>query len=148
MRKIRGVAKGFIMLKPTKNYTFQIANNKGADQTARMRRLVYASVVRKQQSQGFSRPDPYDVEAEASCPPSSYAPENACDSSNNHLLTWLKSIPPSPLKKRMLPFPSSKKRMLLIQVLSRSALVRFGPVPSCDQALEFDIRKTCSFLTV
>ena len=46
------------MLKPTqmrmkRYFTFQIANNKGADQTARMRRLVCAFVVRKQQSQGF-----------------------------------------------------------------------------------------------
>ena len=47
------------MLKPTKNGelidiwpSFQIANNKGADQTARMRRLVCAFVVRKQL--GFS----------------------------------------------------------------------------------------------
>ena len=30
-------------------------NNKGADQTVRMRRLVCAFVVRKQQSQGFSK---------------------------------------------------------------------------------------------
>ena len=75
------------MLKPTKNYTFQIANNKGADQTARMRRLVYASVVSKQQRQGFSHSDPYDVEAQASWPPPSYAPEIACDSSINHLLS-------------------------------------------------------------
>ena len=32
--------------------SFKIANNKGADQTARMCRLVCAFVVRKQQSQG------------------------------------------------------------------------------------------------
>ena len=41
----RGVARGFIMLKPMENYgyfTFQIANNKCADQTARMRRLICA----------------------------------------------------------------------------------------------------------
>ena len=41
------------------NYgTFQKANNKGADQTARMRRLVCACVVRKPPKTGFlaSRP--------------------------------------------------------------------------------------------
>ena len=52
------------MLKPTKKwrmdltyiyFTFQIVNNKGADQTVMMRRLVCAFVVRKQQSQVFSR---------------------------------------------------------------------------------------------
>ena len=94
----RGVAKGFIMLKPTKNYTFQIANNKGADQTARMRRLVYASFVRKQQSQGFSHPDPYDVEAEASWPPISYAPKM-------HVIarSWLEFNPlPRPTPKMLL----------------------------------------------
>ena len=49
----RGVARGFIMLKPTKiwrvkniDFSFQIANNKGADQTAQMRRLVCAFAVR------------------------------------------------------------------------------------------------------
>ena len=31
-------------------YTLQIANNKGADQTARMRRLICSFVVRMQQS--------------------------------------------------------------------------------------------------
>ena len=70
------------MLKPTKNgelryymyHTFQIANNKGADQTARMRRLVCAFVVRQQKSQGFLRRGPYDVEALASWPPPGYAP--------------------------------------------------------------------------
>ena len=38
--------------------TFQLANNKGADQTARMRRLVCACVVRKPPKSGFlaSRP--------------------------------------------------------------------------------------------
>ena len=56
----RSVASEFSMLKPTKvkrriksylaysSYiTFQIANNNGADQTARMRRLVCAFVVSK-----------------------------------------------------------------------------------------------------
>ena len=51
----KGVARDFIMLKPHKNeneeiITNQIMNNKGADQSARMCRLVYAFVVRKQQS--------------------------------------------------------------------------------------------------
>ena len=52
------------MLKPTKSngefrdiwpsyFTFQIVNNKGADQTARMRRLVCAFAVRKKQSRAF-----------------------------------------------------------------------------------------------
>ena len=52
------------MLKPTKifgelrdirpsYFTLNIANNKGADQTARTRRLVCAFVVCKQQSQDF-----------------------------------------------------------------------------------------------
>ena len=52
------------MLKPTKifgelrdirpsYFTLNKANNKGADQTARMRRLVCAFVVCKQQSQDF-----------------------------------------------------------------------------------------------
>ena len=74
------------MLKPTKKhfrelgnilpsyFTFQIANNKGADQTAWMHRLVCAFVVRKQQSQGGSCRGPYDVEAHASWPPPCYAP--------------------------------------------------------------------------
>ena len=54
------------MLKPTKNeelrdirpsnITSQIADNKSADQTAWMRRLVCAFVVRKQQSQGMLKP--------------------------------------------------------------------------------------------
>ena len=47
-------------------FTFQIANNKGTDQTARMRRLVGAIVVCKEQSQGFSHRGPSDVEAQAS----------------------------------------------------------------------------------
>ena len=52
------------MLKPTKLFgelrdilpcylTFQIANDKGADQTARMRRLICAFVVRNQEKSGF-----------------------------------------------------------------------------------------------
>ena len=49
-------------------------NNKGADQTARMHRLVCAFVVCKQQSQGVSHGGPYDVEAHASWPPPGYAP--------------------------------------------------------------------------
>ena len=74
----RAVARDFIMLKPTKNEneeisTLHIANTKGADQSARMRRLVCALIVRKQQSQGFSRRGQYDVEARASCPPPGYA---------------------------------------------------------------------------
>ena len=43
-------------------FTFQIANKKGADQTARMPRLVCTFVVCEEQSQGFSGRDPYDVE--------------------------------------------------------------------------------------
>ena len=55
------------MLKPTKKsyFTFQIKNNKRADQTSRMCRLVCTFVVCKQQSKGFSHTDPYDVEAKA-----------------------------------------------------------------------------------
>ena len=34
-------------------FTFQIANDKGADQTARMRRLICAFVVRNQEKSGF-----------------------------------------------------------------------------------------------
>ena len=49
--------------------TFQIANNKGADQTAHMRRLVCAFIVRKSQSQGVSRRGPYNVKVQASWPP-------------------------------------------------------------------------------
>ena len=49
-------------------FTFQIANNKGADQTARMRRLVCTFVVRK------SHRGPYDVEAQASWPLPGYEP--------------------------------------------------------------------------
>ena len=78
---ISGIARHLIMWKPPpKNgelrdirpsyFTFQIVNNKGADQTALMRRLVCAFVVGKQQSQGFS----YDVEAHASRPPPGYNP--------------------------------------------------------------------------
>ena len=53
-------------------------NNKGADQTAQVRRLLCAFVVRKLQSQGFSRRGPYDIEAKASWPPSKYAPASVC----------------------------------------------------------------------
>ena len=49
-----------------------MVNNKGADQTSGM--LVCAFAVRKQQSQSFSRRGPYDIEAQASWPPSGYAP--------------------------------------------------------------------------
>ena len=71
-------------LKPLKNgefrdiwpNNFQMENNKGVDQTARMRRLVCTLVVRKQQSQGFSLSDPYDVETQASWPPPGYAPDH------------------------------------------------------------------------
>ena len=53
------------MLKPTKifgelrdmltlcRFTFQIANDKGADQTARMRRLICTFVVPNQEKSGF-----------------------------------------------------------------------------------------------
>ena len=37
----------------SKNDTFQIANNKGPDQSERMRRLVCTFVVRKRQKAGF-----------------------------------------------------------------------------------------------
>ena len=67
----RGVAWGDIW---PSYFTFQIANNKGADQTDRMRSLVCAFVVCKQPSQGFSRRGPYDIEAQASWPPPGYAP--------------------------------------------------------------------------
>ena len=47
----------------TFNYFFrQLWNNKGADQTARMHRLVCAFVVHKQQSQGFLNLGLYGVE--------------------------------------------------------------------------------------
>ena len=49
-------------------------NNKGADQTARMRRVVCAFVVRKQQSDGFSCRGPCDVGAHASWHPPGLAP--------------------------------------------------------------------------
>ena len=60
----RSVARSFIMLKPTKifgelryilpcNFTFQIATDKGTNQTARMRRLICAFVVRNQEKSGF-----------------------------------------------------------------------------------------------
>ena len=38
--------------------TFQIANNKGTDQSARMRRLACAFVFRKQQKTGFLASSP------------------------------------------------------------------------------------------
>ena len=52
---------------------FQIATDKGADQTARMRRLICTFVVCK--SQGFSCLCSFDVEAQASWPPPGYAPD-------------------------------------------------------------------------
>ena len=51
-----------------------MAKNKGADQTARMHRLVGAFVVCKQQSKCFSRRGIYDVEAQASWPLSGSVP--------------------------------------------------------------------------
>ena len=58
------------------NLIFQIANNKGADQTARMRRLVCAFVVRKHQIRGFFRMEAHnDAEAPASWPPLVYVPD-------------------------------------------------------------------------
>ena len=51
-------------------------NNKSADQTVPVFRLVCTFDVRKQQSQGFLREGPYDVEAQASWPPPGYAPDN------------------------------------------------------------------------
>ena len=61
------------MLKPTQKGRImgtylQIANNRGAGQTARMRRLVCTFVVRKQRSQVFLLQGPYDGEAQASWP--------------------------------------------------------------------------------
>ena len=41
--------------------TFKLKNNKGADQTVRMRRLVWAFVVRKHRRQRFSSQEPYIV---------------------------------------------------------------------------------------
>ena len=78
----RGVTRVFFLkngelrdIRPIYSYfTFQIANNKGADQTARMRRLVCACVVPKQQSHCFSGRGPFDVDAHASWPPPGYAP--------------------------------------------------------------------------
>ena len=64
------------MIENLEIFTFQIANNKGADQTARMRRLVCAFVVQKQQSQGSSRRGLYDVEAQDFWPPPGYASAN------------------------------------------------------------------------
>ena len=43
----------FEILEHLPYFAIQMANNKGADQTARMRRLICAFVVRKHQSQGF-----------------------------------------------------------------------------------------------
>ena len=40
--------------------SFQTANDEGADQTARMRRLVCAFVVRKPPKQALSRRGPYE----------------------------------------------------------------------------------------
>ena len=57
-------------------FTFQIVNNQGADQIARMHRLVCAFVVGKQQSEGFSQRSPYDVEDQASWPLSGYTPDS------------------------------------------------------------------------
>ena len=65
-------------------FTFQIGNNKGADQTAQMCRLVCALVVRKQQSQGFSHRGPYVVEVMASWPPPGYAPVTEYYKDRNH----------------------------------------------------------------
>ena len=59
------------------DFSFQIANNKGVDQTARMRRLVCAFVVRKHKSRVsryISYGGPCDVEAHASWPQPGYAP--------------------------------------------------------------------------
>ena len=75
------MARHFIILMPTKEWkiktsdlvTFQIANNKSADQTAQMGRLVCAFVICKQQSQCFWCQGLYDVEAQASRPPPGYA---------------------------------------------------------------------------
>ena len=51
-----------------------IVNNKGADQTARMRRLVCAFVVAASNKVRVSPIDPCDVEARASWPLPCYAP--------------------------------------------------------------------------
>ena len=48
-----------VMWHVTNLCTLQRANNKGADQTAHMRRLGCTFVVRMQQSRGFSQQDPY-----------------------------------------------------------------------------------------
>ena len=55
-------------------FTFQIAINKGAEQTVGMHRLVCVFVVCKQRSQNFSHLGPYDVEAQASWLPPGYVP--------------------------------------------------------------------------
>ena len=54
--------------------TFQIENNKGADQYARMRRLFCAFVFQKQQSQCSSHTAPYDFDAQAPWPQPGYVP--------------------------------------------------------------------------
>ena len=68
---VSGVARGFIILKSTKKERygelidiwpcFLKSNNNGADQTARMRRLVCAFDVRKQQIQDFSLRGPLSL---------------------------------------------------------------------------------------
>ena len=66
--RTRGVVRDFTMLKPSQNGDFfQLVNNKGADQTVRMHRLVCTFVVRKKQSQRgfFWHRGPYDDEAQA-----------------------------------------------------------------------------------
>ena len=50
------------------NFTFLIANVKGAEKTAQMRWLSWAFVVHKQQSQAFFHWGSYDVEAHGSWP--------------------------------------------------------------------------------
>ena len=74
----RVVSKGFNIKKNGElrefwSCTFQITNNTGADQTVWMRRLVCPFLAIRQQSQGFLRRCPYDVEAQASWPPPGYA---------------------------------------------------------------------------
>ena len=55
--KLQGLARvlKFLYIKQVRYYTFLKGNNKGLDQTARMRRLVCIFVVPMQQSQVFSR---------------------------------------------------------------------------------------------
>ena len=78
---IRGVARDFLMMKPTprkekiKIYLTQsFCFSYGSDLTAGMRGLVCAFVECKQQSQGFSRRGRYDVEAQASWHLPGYSP--------------------------------------------------------------------------